>query len=63
MERRTAIWFLPDNIALTEGKTPLMLQTVQFCPVLSWTCAELTDMGIERLFIVSDKSTHEKLRP
>ncbi len=63
MECKTAIWFLPDGITLTRDKTPLMLQTVQFCPVLTWTCAELAAMGVERLFIVSDKSAHELLRP
>lgn len=63
MDGKTAIWFLPDNIALTGDKTPLMLQTVQFCPILSWTCAELTAMGVGRLFIVCDKSVHEQLRP
>ena len=59
----SAILFLPDDIALTKEKTPLMLQSVWFCPVLTWTCAELTSAGIERLFIVSDQSVHETIRP
>lgn len=63
MDCRTAILFMPDDIALTKEKTPLMLQSVLFCPVLTWTCAELTNLGIERLFIVADKNAHEPMRP
>ena len=63
MERKTAVWFLPDDMTLTKEKTPLVLQSVMFCPILAWTAAELTEQGIERLFIVSDKTVHERLRP
>ena len=63
MDYRTAILFMPDDIALTKEKTPLMLQCVMFCPVLTWTCTELTNMGIERLFIVSDKNAHDLMKP
>ena len=63
MERKTAVWFLPDDMTLPSEKTPLVLQSVMFCPILSWTCAELMEQGIERLFIVSDKIVHERLRP
>ena len=63
MDCKSAILFLPDDIALTKGKTPLMLQSVWFCPVLTWTCAELTNMGIRRLFVVSDKTAHETIKP
>lgn len=62
MDCKCAIWFLPDDIALTKEKKPLMLQSVMFCPILSWTCAELQAMGVGRLFVVSDKSVHELLR-
>ena len=58
-----AVWFLPDRIALQKEKTPLMLQSVSFCPVLTWTCAELRAQGVQRLFIVSDRSVHDTLRP
>ena len=63
MDCKAAILFMPDDIACTNEKTPLMLQSVQFCPVLTWTCAELADLGVERLFIVSDVSAHELMRP
>ena len=63
MERKTAVWFLPDDMTLPSEKTPLVLQNVMFCPILSWTCAELMEQGIERLFIVSDRLVHERLRP
>ena len=63
MERRAAIWFLPDGIVLSKDTRPLMLCDVMFCPVLTWTCAELTALGIERFFIVSDQKAHELLRP
>ena len=63
MDCNSAILFLPDDIALTKEKTPLMLQSVMFCPVLTWTCAELTNLGIQRLFVVSDKNVHDLIRP
>ncbi|MBE7005365.1 MAG: glucosamine-1-phosphate N-acetyltransferase [Ruminococcaceae bacterium] len=63
MDSKAAIWFLPDDIALTNDKTPLMLQSVMFCPILTWTCAELNAMGVGRLFVVSDVRVHELLRP
>ena len=63
MDRSIAIWFLPDGITLSKERKPLMLQSVQFCPVLTWTCAELAEESIERLFIVSDKNVHDLIRP
>ncbi len=63
MERKTAVWFLPDDMTLTNEKTPLMLQSVQFCPLLTWTCTELTAMGVGRIFIVCDRRAHETVRP
>ena len=63
MGRKQAIWFLPDGIALSKEERPLMLRDVMFCPILTWVCEELTELGVERLFIVSDKSAHELIRP
>ena len=63
MDRRSAIWFLPDGITLSKERKPLMLRCVQFCPVLTWTCAELAGLGVERLFVVSDQSAHDTIRP
>jgi len=63
MDCRTAILFLPDNMACTAEDTPLMLREVLFCPILTWMCAELTERGVGRLFIVSDRSVHERMRP
>ena len=63
MNCKHAIWFLPDNITLDTEKTPLMLRCVLFCPVLTWTCAELTQMGVERIFLVSDQSAHKQIAP
>ena len=63
MYQKIAVLFMPDNIACTEEKTPLMLQPILFCPVLTWMCAELCGRGIERLFIVSDVSAQERMKP
>ena len=60
---RTAVMFMPDGMTLTKDKTPLMLQPVMFCPILTWMFAELTGQGIERFFVVSDVSAHELMRP
>ena len=63
MDRKTAIWFMPDGIALSKEKKPLMLESVLFCPVLTWACTELTQMGIERIFIISDTAAHDLMKP
>lgn len=63
MDRKLAIWFLPDGIALSKDERPLMLRDVMFCPVLTWTCAELAELGVERLFVVSDQKAHDLIRP
>ena len=63
MDRKMAILFMPDDIACAKEKTPLMLQSVLFCPILTWMCMELTDLGVERFFIVSDVKAHELMRP
>ena len=63
MEQKIAVLFMPDHIACTREKTPLMLQPVMFCPVLTWMCAELTGRGVERLFLVCDVSAQELMRP
>ena len=51
MDQKIAVLFMPDNITCTEEKTPLMLQPILFCPVLTWMCAELCGRGIERLLL------------
>ena len=37
---------------------PLMLHELLFCPVLTWTCEELSARGIQRFFIVCDEKWH-----
>ncbi|MBQ1620113.1 MAG: glucosamine-1-phosphate N-acetyltransferase [Oscillospiraceae bacterium] len=63
MDCKIAILFMPDDIACAKEKTPLMLQSVLFCPILTWMCMELTDLGVERFFIVSDVKAHDLMRP
>ena len=63
MDRKIAILFMPDDIACAKEKTPLMLQSVLFCPILTWMCMELTDLGVERFFIVSDVKAHDLMPP
>lgn len=63
MDRKIAILFMPDDMTLTKEKTPLMLQPIMFCPVLTWMYAELMGLGIERFFVVSDVRAHEGMRP
>ena len=63
MDRKIAILFMPDDMTLTKEKTPLMLQPIMFCPVLTWMYAELMGLGIERFLVVSDVRAHEGMRP
>ena len=63
MDQKIAVLFMPDHITCSEKKTPLMLQPILFCPILTWMCTELIGGGIERLFLVSDASAQEVMRP
>ncbi len=63
MEFKIAVLFMPDDITCTKEKTPLMLQSVLFCPVLTWMVAELRNSGIGRFFVVSDVSAQDMMRP
>ena len=63
MEFKAAVLFMPDDIACTKEKTPLMLQSVLFCPVLTWMVTELRARGIGRFFVVSDVSAQDMMRP
>ena len=63
MDQKIAVLFMPDHITCSEKKTPLMLQPILFCPILTWMCAELIGGGIKRLFLVSDASAQEVMHP
>ncbi len=62
MEYCSAILFFPDSLTNSGEKTPLYLQTVWFCPVLTWMLEELKARGIERFFIVSDGKAQEAMQ-
>lgn len=63
MVHKAAVLFMPDDMTLAKGKTPLVLQPILFCPILVWMFEELMGQGIERFFIVSDVRAHDILRP
>ncbi|MBQ1242006.1 MAG: glucosamine-1-phosphate N-acetyltransferase [Oscillospiraceae bacterium] len=63
MEFKAAVLFMPDGITRSKEKTPLMLQSVLFCPVLTWMVTELRKSGIGRFFVVSDVSAQDMMRP
>lgn len=63
MGAQIAVMFMPDGMTLTKEKTPLMLRSVMFCPILTWMFEELMGAGIERFFVVSDVSAHDLMRP
>lgn len=62
MDFCSAILFFPDSLTQTEEKTPLYLQTVWFCPALTWMLEELNARGIKRFFIVSDSRAQEAMK-
>lgn len=63
MDQKLAVLFMPDDMTLATEKTPLMLQPILFCPILTWMFGELMGRGIERFFVVSDVRAHDVLRP
>ena len=63
MDQKAAVLFMPDNIACVKDKTPLMLQSILFCPVLTWMATELYAEGVERLFVVSDVRAQDRMKP
>ena len=52
MDRSIAVF---DLSASSADVKPLMLHELLFCPVLSWTCEELSVRGIRRFFIICDE--------
>ena len=40
---------------------PLMLQTILFCPVLTWVSQELSNCGVQRFFVICDDSWREEI--
>ena len=40
---------------------PLMLQTILFCPVLTWVSQELLNCGVQRFFVICDDSWREEI--
>ena len=63
MDFKTAVFFLPDAMTLGSSRPPLVLQTVYFCPALTWTAEEMAANGVERFFVVCDSAAHDLVRP
>ena len=51
MDQKRAVLFLPDDDSYEDSVSPLMLEAVVFCPILSWVSEKLLADGIERFFV------------
>ena len=59
METKRAVLFVDDADGELIRK-PLMLQSVLFCPVLTWLSAALREQGVERFFVCCPASYSER---
>ena len=62
MNQKRAVLFLPEDSSRQPDDKPLMLESVLFCPLLSWVARELTENGVERFFVVCGKKYAEEAR-
>ena len=47
-----AVFFLEEDASVPAYSKPLMLETVLFCPILSWMSEKLRSDGVQRFFAV-----------
>lgn len=52
MDQKRAIILLDEDTSSNENTRPLMLETILFCPVLTWVGKKLMADGVRRFFIV-----------
>ncbi|QNL43978.1 glucosamine-1-phosphate N-acetyltransferase [Oscillibacter hominis] len=58
MNQTRAVLFLPDDASCEGVDRPLMLQSVLFCPLLTWVGKTLMARSIQRFFIVWGKEEY-----
>lgn len=61
MNLHRAVIFLEDDSQDMEQAKPLLLETVLFCPILTWMCEKLKADGVKRFFIFSSPEYSEDI--
>lgn len=59
-EAKRAVIFVDDDFSESDGKKPLILQEVLFCPVLAWLSESLRGEGVERFFLFCTEQWREE---
>lgn len=63
IETKRAVIFMDDeNEGEIKLKKPLLLQSVLFCPMLTWLGNSLRESGVERFFVLCVKNYQEEAR-
>lgn len=62
MNQTRAVLFLPDDSSDEEIGQPLMLQSVLFCPLLTWVGRTLMARSVRRFFIACANADQERWR-
>ena len=62
MDQLRAVVFLPDDDSYQDAARPLMLETVLFCPILTWVSKKLQMEGIGRFFVVCGPKYAKEVR-
>ena len=63
IETKRAVIFMDDeNEGEIKLKKPLLLQSVLFCPMLTWQGNSLRESGVERFFVLCVKKYQEEAR-
>ena len=62
MDHKRAVLFLPDDDSYEDSVSPLMLEAVVFCPILTWVGDKLQADGVQRFFIVCGPTFAEEVR-
>lgn len=59
---KRAVLIMEEDGQIPADSKPMMLETVLFCPVLTWMGKQLLDGGVERLFVVCGPRFAEEAR-
>ena len=49
---KSVVFFLEEDSSIPEYSKPLMLESILFCPILSWAYQQLAADGVERFLVV-----------
>ena len=60
---KSVVFFLEEDSSIPTYGKPLMLESVLFCPILTWAYQQLELDGVERFFVVCGPALRRRPAP